>query len=290
MKQTATVALLIGLAIVPFATPQGPATREGVRPHADFTLTAGDHYFRMPESVTAGWKTIRFHNAGSEFHHAVFLRVQNAAQADSALAALRDWREDVDRAVPHGVSVGGVEGSLEITPGKERPGADTYVTLNLEEGYYLVLCMIPGEDGLHASRGMHARLRVTSARRVRGGAFPPRPDAILRASDYSFQLMPQRLRAGWRLLEVMNLGPADHVADVARLRPGRKLADIVTPTDGAPDPEAAVVGGSTRMSPGRRSFVWLYLTPGTYVVTCPLRNAAHRMHVSMGMIATLQVR
>ncbi|HEX8907267.1 MAG TPA: hypothetical protein VF771_20615, partial [Longimicrobiaceae bacterium] len=122
---------------------------------------------------------------------------------------------------------------------------------------------------------------------------PPTPDARLRLADYAYGLAPPRLTPGWRLIEITSAGPAEHVAEVARLRPGRRLADVLAPPPAdaaAEDPEEAVVGGSTRLAPGGRTFVWLHLTPGRYVVQCPLRTPSRQSHLRRGMIAELEVR
>jgi hypothetical protein len=138
---------------------------------------------------------------------------------------------------------------------------------------------------------MHALLRV-SARP--GGTPPPAPDATLRMADYADALVPRQLAPGWRLVEATSAGPAEDVAEFARLRPGRRLADVLAPRGGSPapadDPEEATVGGSTRLARGARAFVWLHLVPGTYVVQCPLRAASRRSHLRQGMIAEFEVQ
>lgn len=287
-------------ALLAFAAVALAAGRPGIgqrsAPRADFTVTAGDYSLHLPPTVPAGWRTVRFRNSGREFHHAVFLRVRDARAADSALAVLATWREDWDRPVAGTRSIGGVEGSLILTGTEARPGEDTYATLDLQPGLYLVVCMIPSGGVLHVNRGMHALLRVTPPRARDGGASsPPTPDATLRASDYSYRLAPRGLAPGWRLVEVTGAGPAEHVAEFARLRPGRTLADVLAPPRRAAggaddDPEAAVVGGTTRLAAGARAFVWLHLSRGTYVVQCPLHTPAHQSHVRRGMVAELQVR
>jgi hypothetical protein len=171
------------------------------RPRPDFTITATDSAFEMPREVPAGWRTLRFRNVGREFHHAVFLRVQSERGADSALTALATWKEDWDRPVPGTVSIGGVEGYFT-----DRPGEDTFAILDLRPGLYLVLCMIPGDHGLHVTRGMHGLLRVNATAAI--GPPAPTPTARLHASDYAYRLTRSRFAPGWHLIEVSADGPS----------------------------------------------------------------------------------
>jgi hypothetical protein len=66
------------------------------------------------------------------------------------------------------------------------------------------------------------------------------------------------------------------------------VASLATPR--GDDPEESTIGGTARLAPGKRAFVWLHFPPGVYVVQCPLHTAAHRPHVRQGMIAEIEVR
>jgi hypothetical protein len=259
----------------------------GSAPSADFTIIAGDYYLQLPRTIPSGWRTVRFHNEGRDFHHAVFLKVASPQAAQTALTALDGWREDVDQPVPGAVSMGGVEGSFVPAPGGDHPGEDTYAVVDLHPGWYLVICMIPTDHRLHVNRGMHALLRVVTARNP---PTAPAPDATLRTAEYAYTLTPRSLAPGWRLVEVLNTGTAQHVAEVVRLKTGHGVADIFAAQgSSSADPVESTSGGSTRLGPGTRAFMWLHLTPGTYIVQCPLQTGDHQSHLRKGMLRDLVV-
>lgn len=264
-------------------------------PHADFTITATEYHLALPAAVVAGWRTVRFRSMGREFHHAVFLRVRDAAAADSALAALASWSRDWDRPVPGTTSAGGVEGAEPFAPppgGAPARAPDSYGVVALEPGYYLVVCMIRGATGaLHVNRGMHGLLHVLARRG--GGAgrdAPPVADMTVRTGDYAYRLSSAALAPGWHLVAVVNDGPSEHVTEIARLRAGSHLADVFKPTAGAPDPIERVVGGVPRLAPRARSYAWVRFEQGQYVLYCPLRTANGRSHIERGMAAEITVR
>jgi hypothetical protein len=264
-------------------------------PRADFTITATEYRLALPAAVAAGWRTVRFRSAGREFNHAVFLRVRDATAADSALAALAGWSRDWDHPVPGATSAGGVEGAEPLAPRRaEAPGRapDTYGVVALEPGYYLVVCMIRDATGaLHVNRGMHGLLRVLArGGRGAGADTPPVADLTVRAGDYAYRLSSAAVAPGWHLVAVENAGPAEHVTEIARLRAGSHLADVFRPRAGAPDPIETVVGGAPRLAVGARSYAWVRLERGRYVVYCPLRAADGRSHVEHGMAAEITVR
>lgn len=289
--------LLVSAVIVAASAVLGQRARRPASdpPHADFTITATEYQLALPAAVVAGWRTVRFRSTGREFHHAVFLRVRDAAGADSALTALADWSWDWDRPVPGATSAGGVEGAEPAAPlptGARPRAPDTYGVVALEPGYYLVVCMIRGVTGaLHVNRGMHGLLHVLPRRG--GGAAqeaPPVADLTVRAGDYAYRLSSAAIAPGWHLVAVENEGPAEHVTEIARLRAGSHLADVFRPTAGAPDPIERVVGGAPRVAVGARSYAWVRLEQGHYVLYCPLRTANGRSHVERGMAAEITVR
>lgn len=126
-------------------------------PRADITIVAGDFFFRAPRTAPAGRTTIRLRNLGPGFHHAVLLRLEPGESREAAVERVRRWAGDPDRPIPGTVSVGGPEGRM--------PSGDSFTTVDLEPGEYLIVCTIPLDDGTpHAARGMYAPLSVTARR------------------------------------------------------------------------------------------------------------------------------
>ena len=260
----------------------GPPARQGA-PVPSLTIQAGDYYFRAPRSIPAGWTTIRLENHGPGFHHAVLLRLQAGQSRAAALTRILERRGDPDRAIDGTVSIGGPEGHM--------PSGDSFVSVFLEAGEYLIVCMIPLADGApHAARGMYAPLTVTAAKPPLAAA--PRADLVLRMTDYAYAVSHARVAAGWRTIRVDNAGGTEHIAEVARLKPGRSVEDVWRWFRGElPDSLEPVttIGGSTRVATSGVSYMHLPLTPGHYVVYCMLQDQHRRPHVALGMFGELTV-
>jgi hypothetical protein len=232
---------------------------------------------------------VRFHSDGRTFHHATFLRVRSLRHADSVLATLATWTRDQDRPIDSAASIGGVEGA-EPDGFASHASTDTYAELELEPGYYLIVCTVRGAAAsLHVNQGMHALLHVlpnpngVSSRRA-----PPKADLTVRTSDYSYQLSVTVLRPGWHLIAVDNGGPSEHVTEFVRLRPNHHITDLLRGE--AEDPIAGAVGGMPRLKVGERAYAWVYVERGTYAIHCPLRAPAGWRHEERGMMAELSVR
>jgi uncharacterized cupredoxin-like copper-binding protein len=253
-------------------------------PHADVTIVAGDFFFRAPRTVVGGRTTIRLRNLGPRFHHAVLLQLGPGEARELAVARAKAWVGDPDRPIPGTVSVGGPEGRM--------PSGDSFITVELAPGEYLIVCTIPLSDGApHASRGMYAPLTVT-ARRVASPQRASTPDLVIRMTEYAYTPSAERLRSGWRTIRVENAGRAEHIAEVAVLKPGRNATDLLRWAEGgfrAEDEPMTTVGGTTRLAPGRRSDVRLQLEKGRYVIFCMLHGPGGRQHLRLGMIRELTV-
>lgn len=253
-------------------------------PRADLTIVAGDFFFRAPRTAPGGRTTIRLRNLGPRFHHAVLLRLEPGESREAAVERVRRWAGDPDRPIPGTVSVGGPEGRM--------PSGDSFATVDLEPGEYLIACTIPIDDGApHAARGMYAPLTVTAPPDAPTPRAPA-PDIVVRMTDYAYTLSRERLRPGWRTLRVENAGRAEHIAEIAALKPGRRAADMLRWAEGgfrAAEEPKTTVGGSTRLAVGRASDVRIYFAPGRYVIFCMLHGPGDRQHLKLGMLKELTV-
>lgn len=277
---TAPVLLLL-------ATTFGACT-QGRPPEADLTIEAHDFAFRAPRVVRPGRTTIRLINLGPTYHHAVLLRLASPDSADAVIARLRHWSNDPDLPIPGTTSVGGPEGHM--------PSGDSYVTVNLEPGEYLIACTIPLPGGApHAARGMYLRLTVQPWAAANPRREPPlaEPDMVIRATDYSYTLSTDRLESGWRTIRFHNAGAVEHIAEVAILKPGKTAASLLEwATNGfhPADAPKTTIGGSTRLATGRSSDIHIDLQPGRYVVFCMLHIPGGPPHVRLGMVKEFVVK
>lgn len=250
-------------------------------PEADLTIEARDFAFRAPRVIGPGRTTIRLRNFGPSYHHAVLLRLDSPDSADAVIARLQNRANDSDGPVPGATSIGGPEGHM--------PSGDSYVTVDVEPGEYLIVCTIPEPGGVpHVARGMYRRLTV----RPWSGAGPMRepplaePDMVIRATDYAYTLTTDRLESGWRTIRFHNAGAVEHIAEIAALKPGKTAAGIrdwIRKGFHPADNPKTTIGGSTRLAPGRFDDIHIYLRPGRYVVFCMLHVPGGPAHVLVGM-------
>jgi len=118
---------------------------------AELRVTARDYSFEALDRATPGRVTLRLVNRGAVAHQAAILALDHAGALEAFFAAIR--RTD---SLPAGVRL------LGATPGT-GPGAESSLTLLLPAGDYLLVCLLPGQDGApHVMRGMVRRLLVAA--------------------------------------------------------------------------------------------------------------------------------
>lgn len=189
-----------GFAVLLVAIPAGPPLRPAATPPiAQVTIDAGDYYFRAPAQTTEGWTTIRLRNRGPSFHHVVVLRLGPEASKDSVLARVITRRGDPDARIVGSLSVGGPEGRM--------PSGDSYTTVKLDPGTYLLVCTIPLADGApHASRGMSTELTVLPRTPSERASRPPAADLDVRLLDRF--CAPAGEPSAWRMLVRRSTSPS----------------------------------------------------------------------------------
>ncbi len=242
-------------------------------------MTSFDYAFSAPDTIVAGATTFHLVNKGPSQHHLVIF----ALPEGMSLATFdRLMRAD---------SVGGT--GIEVVGGAEGPAdgaTDAWATLDLAPGSYALTCLLPLPDGsgTHRSHGMFRALTVIPAA---GEPAPmPRADVAVRMTDYAFDL-PATIPAGRRLVRFENAGAHSHLALVARLAPGKTLADAAAWEMKHEGTQPFVyVGGVTAMAPGRTSIARLDLGPGRYVIACVDDDGtAPKLHFQVGMVREFAV-
>lgn len=112
------------------------------------------------------------------------------------------------------------------------------------------------------------------------------------AVDYEYDGLPSEADAGPTLLSVANEGAEPHVVFLVRVLEGDDADATAEEIVQLPEEdlaEAVEVVNGTFLAPGVSSFVPADLTPGRYVLFCPLPDADGTPHSELGQFAELTV-
>jgi hypothetical protein len=207
-------------------------------------IQATDFSFDAPATIPAGRTRVVLHNNGTaEPHQATLVRLNDGVTTGDYLAALA---QSFEARAAKGTSVGGPNGA--------GPGHESGVVVDLEEGLYAVLRLIPSPDGQpHVVKGMSRDLTVTapSARSKKAKKLP-----TLALSEYQFKVPKQ----------------------------------LTTPAfQPAPGPQPEDIGGTAPISPGERVWLDTKLPIGKYLLLCFIPDPNGTAHLKLGMIHPLTV-
>lgn len=267
----------LGLAIASFvACADGPAS---AAPPRVIEVKSFDYAFSAPDTIAAGATTFHLVNQGPSQHHLMIFALPKGMSLSTFDRLMR-----TDSIAGTGIGlVSGAEGPAD-------GATDAWATLDLAPGSYVLTCLLPLPDGsgTHRSHGMFRALTVVPA--AGEPARMPRADVAVRMTDYAFDTLPM-VAAGRRLVRFENAGAHSHFALVARLAPGKTLADAAAWEAKPEGPKPyAYVGGVTAMDPGRASIARLDLAPGRYFIVCmDTDGTAPKMHFEVGMVREFTV-
>ncbi len=251
------------------------ASASTLAPHV-IDVSAGDYFYTMADTVSAGATTFRLATSGQEMHHVQLVRLQDGHTLQELMGAMQsgatpDWAH------------------FEGGPNAPIPNAATSsVTVNLTAGTYAVLCLIPSPDGTpHVAKGMSKTLIVTSST---SSAALPAATARMLLTDYDF-VLDAPLTAGAHIIEVKNAAAQPHEVFIAKLAPGataEQLLHWMEKMDGPPP--GAPMGGTVGLSNGMTNYVHADLEPGEYALICFLPDANDgKPHFMHGMIKQITV-
>ena len=279
--------------------PAAPAARPAVASHPArytgrvVTITARDYAFDAPDSVEAGYVTLRLLSRGKELHHVQLVRLDGGHSIKDLFEAMKD-----PSAAPPAwmVEVGG--------PNAPAPGGESAASLELVPSRYVLLCFIPSPDGMpHVMKGMAKEIVVTPAKQqsakpapsVREGAAraaqaAKAPSATVTLRDYDF-VFSTPLVAGTQTLRLVNEAAQHHEMFIAALVPGKKALDFAQWAEQpAGPPPGMPIGGITGLNKGEWNDVTLTLEPGDYALICFLPDAGDgKPHLVHGMIKEFTV-
>ncbi len=234
---------------------------------------AHNYGFSGPDRIHGGMTTMQIVNEGQDAHHIQLLRLWHGKTAEDVRLALA--------ASPHTFPswvtfVGGSNAAL--------PGAQAPASMWLPEGHYVLICLIPNQQGLpHVALGMQKALTVVRPRsRAVSG---PRAEATLTQEDFAFGLSGA-ITPGTRTIRVLNRGAQPHEVVLVKLAPGgsaRDLADAII--SGSPGPLPGTLhGGVVGIEPGAEAYFTADFEPGRYGVMCFFPDhGTGAMHYRNGM-------
>jgi hypothetical protein len=273
-----TAVAVAGLAFT--ATACEPEDQVGPAPVAaqSVTYVADDFSFEGPDTLPAGWTTIRLRNEGQEIHHLSLMKLDEGttladvqAHVASGIEAAPDWVTEI----------GGPNASIGPF--------EAVATVYLEEGNYVAVCIIPSPDGvLHLAKGMFKALTVSGD----GGDSPPVADITVDMMDFAFA-QDKPYTAGNHTIKVTNSGQQPHEIVLVKLDEGKTAADFAAAfaPDAPPGPPPGMpVGGVTPLSRGQTAYFQAELTPGNYAALCFLPDPeTGRVHIDLGMMQEFTV-
>jgi len=276
LHRRATCVALVLLAAACTRTPARPTS-------TTVTITATDFAFAAPDTIPAGQVTLRLVNAGKELHHAVLVRLGEGKTLGDFLRAMQAMSQH-PAPPPAWISFHGGPDAID-------PSDTAVVTVTLDPGQYVLICVIPSADGIpHVAKGMVRPLVVAGG--VSTLAVEPATDNVLTLSDYDFQLR-EPLMAGEHVLRVENAGVQPHEIQLGELQPGKSVGDFMAWAAGGekgPPPVSRWLGGVAALDQGRRAVWPVSLTPGKYLLLCFWPDTHDgKPHLLHGMVKELTV-
>lgn len=261
-------------------SPTAAAALPGDPP--EVVVDASDYKYQAPNEVPAGMTRFTMQNAGKEPHQVALFQLADGKAFEDFAAATAG--SDEGSPLPDWVVPAG-------GPNAAMPGASSSSFVDLQPGYYVMLCNIPDAKGTpHYKLGMIRPLRVGPA--AEPAAQAPPADGSIKAEDFAFGV-ESTMAAGDHVLSFVNDGQQPHEATLFKLNEGATAKDVAAAfAPGASGPPPAVaVGGVVALAPKAEQSFPVTLTPGRYALLCFLPDAATgKPHVQLGMMAEFDVK
>jgi hypothetical protein len=265
------------LALAPAVTAGQPAAQKD---GASVVFEAHDYKFTGPDRIPAGVTAVQVVNRGRDAHHIQLLKLQKGKTSQDFAAAIKTNSERFPSWVQH---IGG--------PNAIVPGQQATATMNLTEGEYLLVCLIPDKDGVpHVALGMQKALTVKGT--MSKVAAQPKADVMITLADFRFEVS-KPFTAGTHTIQVMNQGTQPHEVVLLKLMgqaTAKDFAAAFEPGATAPPP-GAPLGGVVGLEQGGLAFFTAEFEPGRYGLICffqdPVTGKPHFMH---GMASEFTVR
>lgn len=277
------------LAVVATATVAG-ALRAGVPAGGPksgnanvVTVTATDYAFQAPDTIAAGRTTFHLVNKGPDMHHIWLIKLEQGktlkdlVEATKTPGPLPKWA----------VEVGG--------PNTPMPGGESWATVDLEAGRYVMACVIPAKtDGQpHFMKGMVKEVAVTARRGVQqaGKTVAPAVDVVMTLDDYDFRVSSP-ITTATKSIRLRNVAEQTHEAIIIKLDPGTTVQQFLGAMEKPQGPPpGALIGGITGIAKGRTVDIPTSFTPGDYALICFVPDARDgKPHLAHGMVKQFSVK
>ena len=294
-----SILLIGGIASIAACTPRDEAAQSRATTAAPnlVSLISTEYAFQAPDTIPAGWTTLRLTNNGNEIHYGHMVRLDSGKTVADLVSA---YAEAIRTSGPRPKWVRRFGG-----PGGSYPGGSSSVTQYLEPGSYVWMCPVEDESGNpHFGKGEVKPFVVSASKAAvadRGAA--PKADVVIRLMDFSFAV-DTPLKAGRHTIRVENAGAEPHDLVLLKLAPGKSIDDVRTVlnperarrADQAKNPPPPFeslgtgAGGIAVIAPGMQSFFDADLTAGEYAMVCMTTAPDGRSHIEHGMIRQMTVR
>jgi hypothetical protein len=273
------IPLLLSLPALTLAAQSTPLRNNVV------TITVTDSGYQAPDTIPAGFTTVRVVNKGNEPHMAHLVRLDSGRTVEEFVKAYGEAVRTVGPRPAWATRYGGTGAA----PHREKS------TLQyLEPGTYAMICLLSHSGGnqgnLHFMTGMVRPLVV----RASDGAAPPRAARkatdVIRLVDYAF-VMNRPLTAGRHVIRVESRGTLPHEIGMFKLAPGKTAADLQAwaRNPQGPMPVTEESGGVGALAPSLDAYFEIDLTPGEYVLFCFVTAPDGRPHTEHGMIQQFHI-
>lgn len=279
LKATTGVVASLALGRGRTALAQSPAASA----YPELTIGVTDQGFVFPEGVTAGRYAVRMVNEGTVPSHSSLGLLPAGIDLAMVEAAMSSESEEVPQWILDTRWVGLPDWGF---PGETRTGI-----VDLEPGTYLGFSPFEGWFGIHEIPGDPI------------AASEPAATASVDLIEMSFTWGQDPLPSGPQLLTVANTGTTLHDIQFLAVPDGtttdHAMEMFMLEEGGTPSPDnplAELVGDSfapvaatSILSPGVTTWLDIDLTPGTYLVMCPLPFPSGPPHAMLGMLQIISV-
>lgn len=273
------VCLFLGAALTPGTVGQ-VAAAGSITGKSAVVFIAHDFGFAGPDRIPAGVTTMQVVNQGQDLHHIQVLRLLDGKTAEDFRKAMAAGPGPMPAWIKF---VGG--------PNAVVPGREAVATMNLTEGEYLLVCIIPDHKGVpHLALGMIKPLSVTGVKATL--VSEPKASLTITTADYRFA-QSRPITAGTHTIEVVNRGGQPHEVVLVKLNPGATAQEFGAAFEPGASavPPGMPIGGVVGIETGEHAFFTARFEPGNYGLICffpdPVTGKPHFMH---GMTADFVVR
>ena len=268
--------------------PAGPLAAQSMQaPNNVVTITVTDSAYHAPDTIAAGFTTVRLVNKGTEGHMAHLVRLDSGRTVEEYIKA---YSEAVRTVGPRPVWAKRYGG-----PGA-GPHRESSTMQYLEPGTYAMLCLIPHDarntQNYHFMTGMARPIVVRASDDAARPWTAPKATVVIQLVDYAF-VMNRPLTAGKHVIRVESRGALPHEIGILKLAPGKTAADLPAwfrnPQGPPPVIRESGLGGVAALAPNLDAYFRSDLTPGEYVLFCFVTAPDGRPHTDHGMIQQIRI-